>query len=53
VFGSRFDFSNVELDRNAVKRLFAIRRSFLGVHRDGDANHASDKRGGRQGVDNI
>jgi hypothetical protein len=38
----RFDFSNVRPERSAVKRLFAIRRSFLGVERNRQADGGGD-----------
>jgi hypothetical protein len=40
---SRFDyFSNVEPERSAVKRFLAIRRSFLGVQRNRQADGGGD-----------
>jgi hypothetical protein len=32
---------------------YPMRRARLWVQRDGEANHASDKRGGRQGVEDV
>jgi hypothetical protein len=52
-FAPVFDLSNMGPDRNVVKHFLAVRLTFLWVHRDGEADHASDKRSARQSVDDV
>ena len=52
-FAPVFDLSNMGPDRSAVKHFLAVRLTFLGVHRDGEADHGADNCSGRQGVDDV
>ena len=50
---SRFDFSNVKPDRNAVKHFLAPRRTFLGVQRNRQADGGRDDNKRDGGVDDV